>query len=293
MADEKAVAAAVDAGAAPSAEYVAEVTSTTLEDVNPTLASQQAASQPQRPEHIPEQFWDAEKGVARVEDLAKSYAELRSKMDSGKAKEEAPPAKGDEAKPDGVKIERPEAGKEAEVSPLTTTVNEVAKAYAETGEVTEDQIKAIETLGMPREMIDTYLAGVKALEAQMTSEVYRAAGGEEAFASAQTWAATALTDDELAYYNANIDNPANRIQTVEWLMAKHAAARPGEGSLVEGLPSAVAGDVYTSQDQVTAAMEDARYETDANYRIAVAEKLMRSRKANSIDAQAQYFAKRR
>lgn len=293
MADEKAVATAVAEGAAPSAEYVAEVTSAALGDVTPSLATQKASSQPQRPEHIPEQFWDADKGAPRVDDLAKSYAELRAKMDGGKAKEEAPPAKADEAKPDGVKIERPDPNKAAEVSPLTATVTEVAKAYAETGEVSEDQIKAVEALGMPREMIDTYLAGVKALEAQMVSEVYRAAGGEEAFASAQTWASTGLTDDELAYYNANIDNPASRIQTVEWLMAKHAAARPGEGALVEGRPSAIAGDVFETQDQVTRAMEDPRYAIDPSYRKTVAEKLLRSRTAGSLDPQAQYYAKRR
>jgi hypothetical protein len=33
-------------------------------------------NKPQRPEHIPEKFWDAEKGEVRVEEMAKSYAEL-------------------------------------------------------------------------------------------------------------------------------------------------------------------------------------------------------------------------
>lgn len=41
--------------------------------------------QGERPDYVPEQFWDPEKG-ADLEGLAKSYAELRSKMSSGKHK---------------------------------------------------------------------------------------------------------------------------------------------------------------------------------------------------------------
>lgn len=40
------------------------------------------ADGPQRPDYIPEKFWDAEKGEARIEGLAKSYGELE-KRNSG------------------------------------------------------------------------------------------------------------------------------------------------------------------------------------------------------------------
>ena len=290
----KVTAADLPAGSVPDQAYVDSVMSSELGDVTPTLATQKASTGPQRPEHIPEQFWDADKGIVKADDLAKSYAALRSKMDSGKGKEETPDptaAVADAAKADGVKIERPD-GKAAEPSPLTTTVNEVARAYAETGEVTEEQIKSIEGLGMPREMIDTYLAGVKALEANLVSEVHRVAGGEDKFSAAQTWAAEALSDADLAYYNANIDQPDKRVQTVEWLMAKHSAARPSEGALVGGLPAASSGDVFQTQEQVTKAMSDPRYEIDPNYRKEIAQKLARSRSSGSLAAQSEYFASR-
>src|SRR5690606_2101635 len=35
-----------------------------------------AGDKPQRPDHIPEKFWDAATGAVRVEELVKSYAEL-------------------------------------------------------------------------------------------------------------------------------------------------------------------------------------------------------------------------
>lgn len=38
-----------------------------------------------RPDHIPENFWDAEKGTAKVDDLAKGYSELSKRLSQGKA----------------------------------------------------------------------------------------------------------------------------------------------------------------------------------------------------------------
>lgn len=38
-----------------------------------------------RPDHIPENFWDAEKGTAKVDDLAKGYSDLSKRLSQGKA----------------------------------------------------------------------------------------------------------------------------------------------------------------------------------------------------------------
>jgi len=38
---------------------------------------------PARPEYLPEKFWDAAKGEARIESLARSYAELEKKLGAG------------------------------------------------------------------------------------------------------------------------------------------------------------------------------------------------------------------
>jgi hypothetical protein len=49
-------------------------------------AEPEAAEPAERPEHIPEQFWDPEKGQTDVDKMANAYRELRKKMDSGKHK---------------------------------------------------------------------------------------------------------------------------------------------------------------------------------------------------------------
>lgn len=54
-----------------------------------TATETQGGDAPERPDYIPEKFWDAEKGAPNIENLAKSYAELekgRHNVDELKAK---------------------------------------------------------------------------------------------------------------------------------------------------------------------------------------------------------------
>lgn len=289
-------AAELPASALPAGQpdYVEKTIAATHSDPVPAQTAAQIAADG-RPANVPEQFWDAEKKAIRTEDVLKSYAELRAKMD-GKAAEEKPsedkPA--DEAADKGkLKIDRKdEKAAEGETPPLTAAVETLAKAYEETGEFPEEQIKALEALGLPRKVVDVYKAGLAALEVTALTEVHRAAGGEEVFTAAQEWAKASLSDADLAYYNDNVDDPSKRVQTVEWLVAKFKAARPSEGNLIEGKPStAAAGDVYTSQAEVARAMADPNYKVSEGYRKQVAEKLLRSRRAGTLTNTTEFFTR--
>lgn len=50
---------------------------------SPDPAPADPTGKPTRPDHIPEKFWDAEKGEVRAEALAKSYTELERKQGQG------------------------------------------------------------------------------------------------------------------------------------------------------------------------------------------------------------------
>jgi hypothetical protein len=75
----------------------------------PAVGAKPSAAQ--RPEHVPEKFWDAEKGVPKVEDLAKGYTELErwksTRVDDLKKQIIAETAKGRPEKPDGYKAQMP------------------------------------------------------------------------------------------------------------------------------------------------------------------------------------------
>lgn len=239
-------------------------------------AEPEAPAKAERPSHVPEKFWDADKGEARWEDLAKSYAELEAKF-SGKTE--------DKEKADSLKIdnEQDAAPAEGSAAALTTAFEGFAKVYEETkGQPTEDDIAAIVKLGVPQNVVANYLAGLEALARESFTSAYAAAGGEDAFNSAIDWAKTGLTDAEKDSYNTLVDNPTTARQGVEWLMAKFNAARPSEGSMIEAEATAASGDVFRSKAEMTAAIRDPRYKTDPAYRQDVAEKLWRSNESGSI-----------
>ncbi|MFN3582783.1 capsid assembly protein [Phenylobacterium sp.] len=278
-------------GVAPSAEYVAKMTGAQHTDPVPAQVAQQAAA----PE-VPEKFRAADGSLDSAKLLA-SYTELEKRLSSGKPAEAAPAAqdapkegdqKADEAKP-GAKIERPKQGAAPETSPLATAVDALKTAYEGGQELTDDLVKPLLDAGLPREVIDTYFAGLKAIEASIELTAHQVAGGKDNFEAARKWAVSALSDQELDYYNAQATNPATAKQAVEWLMAKYGAANPSEGRMVEAQPAnGAAGDVFNSQHEVTVAMQSPQYKADPAFRKSVAEKLQRSIRAGTIRSTAEW-----
>jgi hypothetical protein len=236
-------------------------------------AEPETPSKPERPAHIPEKFWDADKGEARWEDLAKSYAELEAKF-SGKTEEPA--------KSDTLKIEKSDGDFTTEdtSNPITSAFEGFAKVYQDSnGQPGADDIQKIVDLGIPQETVDNYLAGLQALAREQFSNAYAAAGGEDQFNAAIDWAKTGLTPAEQDSYNTLVDNQTTARQGIEWLMAKFNAARPSEGTLIEADADNATGDVFRSNAEVTGMIRDPRYKTDPAFRQDVMDKLQRTRDA--------------
>lgn len=277
------------------AAYVASMAGKTVSE--PVVATPESIAAARRPENVPEKFWDAANNRVNTEALLKSYSELeRARSAQPKAEEPAAPAA--PAQPeDSAKIVPP-AGDEAPEAPVATTpvaqVIETLASKFEAGEIGDADFSAAEAAGLPRNVIETYFAGLKALEATAALAAHEAAGGKEAFETARSWAATNLSADDLAYYNNAVTDPKTSRQAVEWLVAKHRAANPAEGLFVsESAPAVNAGDVYTAQAQVTADMASLKYRTDPAFRAEVAEKLARSRAQGTLNMSATFHSRAR
>jgi len=248
--------------------------STYAASLKATEAALENLNSAERPAHIPEKFWDAATGTARIEDMAKSYAELEKRLGTG--------AKADEAAPN-LKIEKSEDGAEG-ANPLTSAFENFAKVYEETkGAVGDETIAEIVKLGVPQNVIANYMAGMEALGRENLGKAYTAAGGEEKFSAASDWAAKGgLTDAEIASYNTLVENPATATQGIEWLIGKFSAARPTEGAFVRSEAGATTGDVFRTKAELYAAMNDPQYRSNPAFRQDVAEKLARSKAANTL-----------
>jgi hypothetical protein len=229
---------------------------------------------PQRPEHIPEKFWDAATGTAKVEELAKSYAELeRARSAAPKAPEtpQATPASTDAA------TAATEAAKAADVDTSKVDFASAASEFAEKGALSSDTYAKLEASGLPREMVDQYIAGQTAIMNTQVTEAYSLAGGETQYGTMLDWAAKNLpADEQAAFDKAVVADPATRKQAITALKAQYTAAVGADPQLLSGRQGAPNAGGYQSRAEVTADMKDPRYKSDPAYRALVASRLNNS-----------------
>lgn len=212
------------------------------------------------------------------EDLAKAYSELEKKLG-------AKPPTTPEAKPadPAVKVEegtppaKPEdAAKALEGAGLDYTA--FSAEFAEKGELSADSYAKLEKSGIPRNMVDAYIAGQQALVTQQRNEVFQVAGGEQNYASAVEWAKTNMTTEEKASFNSVVnggDMNATKL-AVQGLMARYQAAEGREPDLTGGSTHTGDADGYSSWAEVMRDMAKPEYNSDPAYRKKVENKVARS-----------------
>jgi hypothetical protein len=222
-------------------------------------------STPERPKWLPEKFKSAE-------DMATAYAELEKKQS-------APPAT-----PPATPEVDPATGKPKEapvVPPAQPQGNEQFQPFfdefAKDGKLSDASMEALEKKGFSKAVVEQFIAGGQARQAQYESNVMEAAGGKEAYKAMTDWAAKNLTEGEISTLNATLEsgNVEAAKLAVSGLHARHLEAVGRPPSLVRGnggealLP-------FKSSSEVTRAMNDPRYRTDEAYRQEVAQRLSAS-----------------
>tara|TARA_E500000318_G_C3569670_1_gene217215 strand:+ start:8989 stop:9744 length:756 start_codon:yes stop_codon:yes gene_type:complete len=217
----------------------------------------------ERPDWLPEKF-------KSVEDMAKAYSALESKLGQPQQEEET--------------TEEVEVSGEESASDVAQLLDDKGldfdvfqQEYAENGGLSEDAYEALQEAGFPRSMVDSWVAGQDALAAQMTSEMYDVAGGGEQYAQMVQWAADSLPESEVAAYNATMESgDPNMIRlAVQGLNARYRSE--AEPTLMQGGTGAVSsGGRFESTAELTTAMSDPRYAKDPAYRQSVADKLAKS-----------------
>jgi hypothetical protein len=233
-----------------------------------------------RPEHIPEKFWDAEKGEVRVEDLAKSYSELE-KVKSGKKPDEAPKM-GDDGKPvpDGEKP-KDESKPDGEFD-LTAHREKMSEKLAAGEAFGDEDYAPFEKMGFKREDIDTIAQALAASATISASEVFAIAGGEDKYAAMIEWGKANYTPAEIEAFDASLGaTPAQREAAIKGLQARFqiAVGTDGERDVTARNQGGGADARFESKAEMVAAMQDARYAKDSAYRAEVARKLENSHKA--------------
>ena len=159
------------------------------------------------------------------------------------------------------------------------------------GQITDAMYQQLEGAGLSRASIDSYLAG-RAVESGYTTDSGAAAdltdsevnsiknsvGGEAQYQNMVNWASQNLPQTTVEAFDELINSGnAGAIQlAVNGLRQQYEETNGYEGRMLAGKAAETSGDVFRSQPELVAAMEDPRYDKDPAYRQDVIEKLDRS-----------------
>ena len=224
-----------------------------------------------KPEGLPEKF-------NSVEDLAKSYSELEKKLGEQTPKEVDPSSQAT-LKEDAPKEQKGELDiAEKAVASAGLNMENLSNEYAEKGELDAKSYEALEKAGIPKDYVDQFIEGQKAIGEKQTNTVKELVGGNDAYSEMANWAADNLTDAEKTAYNTAVNS--KDLETaklaVVGLKAKFEKANGSEPTLLDGKIASSGEAGYKSWAEVTRAMSDDRYQKDPAYQAAVKEKLSKS-----------------
>lgn len=262
---EKANAAADQAAAVPqpgTPEHDAAMAAK-FDAANPAAVAPEA---PVRPEHVPEKFWNAETGVVDTAAWAQSYKELEQKQSQPKTPEQQ------QAAPEG---KTPEEQAAAALESKGLKMDTFSQEFAQNGALSAESFAALEAAGIPKPMVDAYIAGQQALAAQVQAQGFEVAGGKDQFEQMVKWAATGLTPGEIAAYDAAVTGGSvdQMKLAVAGLRARYEAANGREPGLLGGKPGSGNAPGYASRAEMTTDMKDPRYGKDPAFRAKVEAKL--------------------
>jgi len=214
-----------------------------------------------KPEGLPEKF-------KSVEDLAKSYQELEKKLGDSQPKET-------EISKD-TNSDLDIAEKAVETAGLN--MDTLASEYAEKGELDVKSYEALEKAGIPKDYVNQFIEGQKAIADQQATSIKNMVGGADAYTEMSNWAAENMSEEEKSAYNTAVNS--KDIETaklaVVGLKAKFEKANGNEPNLLEGKGTVSGEKGYASWAEVTRAMGDERYSKDPAYQALVKEKLANS-----------------
>lgn len=241
----------------------------------------------QRPDNVPEKFWDAEKGELRTDDLLKSYGELE-KGQSQEQDGETPPKEQNHEVEGFIDSALKKAGVDRDV---------LTKEMTDNGTLSEKSYEDLAKAGFSRGEVDAYLKGLGAMNSQDVQEGAAATeaeinslitdigdgdlqAGQRALQQMQEWASEGgMSEAQLEVYNEMVSSGDKQKAEagLTYMQTMYEASEGKAPQLIGGGPDGSDYSVYRSEAEVTAAMADPRYATDPAYRDDVVRKISRSK----------------
>ena len=211
-----------------------------------------------------------------AQELEKAYMELQSKLGE-KGNEET--ASAEEETPEKPKL-----------STGAALITDAQKEYYDNGNKLSEETMAKFSEMSSADLLQAYIeinsnTPQQAEEAQAAditeaqiSDIKKSAGGDQAYANVVNWAKDNLDKGQVNAFDEVVNTGSVEAikLAVAGLKAQYDNANGVEGRMVTGKAPVNSGDIYRSQAELVAAMNDPRYDRDPAYRQDVIEKLDRS-----------------
>jgi len=213
-----------------------------------------------------------------AEELEKAYIELQKKLgDSNDGlRQEDPQGRGREEE---VKEEQP-----IDADPLVDLLNSASEEYySNEGKLSAETMSKLTEMDS-KDLIEAYMQiqsqtpQVDDFTADQVADIQNFVGGEQQYNGLVGWAAENMPQNFVQAFDnlINVGDPDMVKLAVVGLQAAFQEANGYEGRMLSGKPAETKADVFRSQAEVVAAMNDPRYDKDPAYRQDVFAKLDRS-----------------
>jgi len=215
-----------------------------------------------------------------AQELEKAYIELQAKLGE-KAEEKTEAASADEQPEDTPKM-----------SEGATLITDASKEYYDNGNKLSPETMAKFSSMSSQDLIKAYMEVSQSPEFQAQqdqppadisqsdiNQIKNSAGGDQAYANIINWAKSNLPQEKITAFDEVVNTGSiQAIQlAVSGLKSEYDNANGVEGRMVTGKTAPNnSGDVFRSQQELVAAMNDPRYDRDPAYRQDVIQKLDRS-----------------
>ena len=214
-----------------------------------------------------------------ADELEKAYIELQKKLGSDEE-----PDKETEAE---TETDKPEEEEEPEQSAAATLIIEASQEWATNdGKLSEETMAKFSEVSN-EDLVKSYMAmqndpnqtsaAEDITDADLAS-LHESVGGEAKYNQMLSWAAENLEQSKLDAFNEIVRNSSiDAIKmSVSGLKAEYESSEGYEGKMFVGKGPKASSDVFRSQAELVAAMQDPRYEKDPAYQQDVYNKLERS-----------------
>ena len=212
-----------------------------------------------------------------VEDLAASYKELEGKLGAATEEDQVETSEQEETETTESDFDAEEYygdGLASVLEEVGIDPQEISNRFAETGEINEDDYTKLGEAGFSKQVIDTYLDGLRNggvtgedIASAQIQGIKDSVGGDDNYSKMVAWAVDNLPANEVNEFNSLTETGnATAIKfAVQGLYSQYNNAMGVEPNLVTGRASQSGPAPFRSTAEVVTAMSDPRYGKDVTY----------------------------